>query len=394
MNKVKSGTIVLLLTLSLYFLIMSESLSTTVIGPLIPAFINDFGLNVSQGGLVTLFQGIGGMAGVIIGYFLTSKFARQNLIITLYALYCITYMVMSFSGVYILMLILFFVVAGSTRMMEISLNAYVSDLNPTRRGLTINLLHGFFGIGALAGPLLSAAFISAGTQWHFVFRLLSICCAVFLLFFIVMQKTSSITDMPVSKDEPISVFILMKKPEVLKFCFLQMLFAGLAFGVSAWLPTYMINEFDIQSVVTGLPVAAFWIGVIVFRVGYSLFAGRFATRRIFVFFALCAGVIFAVAVFINHPIVYIISFVLIGFLCSPIVPLSIAELVSRYPKNAGTVSALIFFFLAAGQMLLPWLIGIVADHVNFYAVVVLLAIIPFAIALLSSRLPKGKEPLH
>src|SRR5690554_3079195 len=69
------------LTAALFLIMGIYAISITMIGPIMPSVIEDYQIRLSQGGLMTTAQSIGGMLAVLFVGIMAGRFKKTKLII-------------------------------------------------------------------------------------------------------------------------------------------------------------------------------------------------------------------------------------------------------------------------------------------------------------------------
>ncbi|HWQ79007.1 MAG TPA: MFS transporter, partial [Anaerovoracaceae bacterium] len=176
MNIGKAETNGIPITIAMYVMMFAYALSTTLIGPLVIVFIKQYGISLADNGLVTLGQGIGGVLFLIMGIFYGDRLSKPTWIIITFSLYSVSIGILGFASAYFQIVILFFFIGASTRMLDAMMNAYIADIHQEKRSFFLNILHACYGAGALAGPMLSSLFIVEKIQINLLFFALGIFC--------------------------------------------------------------------------------------------------------------------------------------------------------------------------------------------------------------------------
>ena len=376
------------LTVSLYVLMFAYAFSVTMIGPLIPIFMDAYHVSLSRSGLVPLFQGLGGAITVFMGIAFVDKMRRSVLITVAFGTYCAATLLMAIAPPYLLLLVLFCFVGGGTRLLDAVLNAYVSDLHPEKRGFAVTLLHACFGVGALLGPLFATVFVNAKVRWPYVFLALGSFCVVMLIVYTLVQRK-----MPAAKPRAHSSGIkniasLLKNRHIVWLSFMALFYVAFALSISTWMPSYMTRRLHTSAVLASLPVSAMWIGIICGRLVYSFLSLKHPVKYLLLFSSIAAGVVMIATVIINAPVAYAGGLCIAGFLVGATMPLSIAQGNTMVAGYSGAVSSLLTFAGVIGLLFFPWLIGVIADASGFWYGIALVALFPSAIAVFSSFLPK------
>jgi fucose permease len=362
--------------------------SVTMIGPLIPIFMDAYHVSLSQSGLVSLFQGLGGAITVFVGIAFVDTIRRSVLITAAFGTYCAATLLMAIAPPYLLLLVLFCFAGGGTRLMEAVLNAYVSDLHPARRGFFVTLLHACFGVGALLGPLFSTAFINAKVHWPYVFLALGSFCVVMLIVYTMVQRKMPVARPRAHASGIKNIASLLKNRHIAWLFFMALFYVAFALSISMWMPSYMTRRLHTSAVLASLPVSAMWIGIICGRVVYSFLSLKHPVKYLLLFSSIAAGVVMIATVIINAPVAYVGGLCVAGFLVGATMPLSIAQGNNMAAGYSGAVSSLLTFAGVIGLLLFPWLIGVIADASSFWYGIALIALFPSGIAIFSALLPK------
>ena len=376
------------LTVSLYVLMFAYAFSVTMIGPLIPVFMDAYHVSLSQSGLVSLFQGLGGAVTVFMGIAFVDRIHRSLLIKGAFGVYCTATLLMAVAPPYIVLLILFCFLGGGTRLMDAILNAYVSDIHPTKRGFYLTLLHACFGVGALLGPLFSTVFISAKVHWPYIFLALGSFCVVILVVYTLVQRKIPVAKPEVHASGLKNISYLLKNRDLVRLFFMALFYVAFALSMSMWMPSYMTRRLHTGVIFASLPVSAMWIGIICGRVVYSFLSLKHPVKYLLLFSSLVAGTVMVATVIINAPVAYVGGLCIAGFLVGATMPLSIAQGNNMMPGYSGAVSSLLTFATVVGLLVFPWLIGVIADASGFWYGIALIALFPCAIAVFSAFLPK------
>jgi fucose permease len=376
------------LTASLYVLMFAYAFSVTMIGPLIPVFMDAYHVSLSQSGLVPLFQGLGGAVSVFLGIAFADRMRRSALIKTTFGVYCAAALLIAIAPPYAVLMILFFLIGASTRLLDAILNAYISDLHPEKRGFYLTLLHACFGVGALLGPLFSTLFISAKVHWPYIFLALGGFCIIILVVYVLVQRSIPVARPQVHSSGLKNIAFLLKDKNLVRLSLMALFYVAFALSVSTWMPSYMTKKLHTGVVLASLPVASMWVGIICGRVVYSFLSLKYPVKYLLLFSSLAAGIVMAAAVLVDMPYVYIVCLCIAGFLVGAVMPLSIATGNNTMPRYAGAVSSLLTFSGIVGLLVFPWLIGIIADSAGFWYGIVLIPLFPCAVALFSAFLPK------
>lgn len=379
-----------ILTANLYVLMFAHAISTTIMGPLIPSYIQEFGISLSQSGLIAGLQGLGGVLALVAGIFFAEKIKKSLIIKITFLLYCAAVLIIALFKSYFALLALFFVIGASTKLLDGSLNAYTADLNPGNRRKSINLLHAFFGAGALAGPIFSSALLGLGLEINTIFLFLAIFCFVCFLSYLLVQDKGVKEHHSHNPAASLNISTFFKKKEIIVFAMICLLYTGFSTGVSTWMPTLMTVKFGRAIQLSSLPVSLLWGGIIISRLFYSAISKKANIKKLLVFSCLICTTLWFTAFLLDSIVMIDIACGISGLCTGAVIPLCVARACNRYPKNSGTVTFIIFLYVTIGYMLIPWLQGVLGDAVSVWFSMLVAGAILLAISILSIFISSDK----
>ncbi|MFY1692385.1 MFS transporter [Plantactinospora sp. WMMB782] len=388
-------------------------LSAGVAGVLLPAQIDDYGVDKATIGL-TFFTFSAGflLAGISTGGLIDRLGTRAALAagggaFVLAALYtAVRPPFLAFVAVQ--------VVAGyGIGVLESVLNAHLSEL-PGATTL-LNRLHAFFGVGALLAPALAAWMLRA-LPWTAVWLVLGLAALPLLAGFLLAYPKRHVPgrdpdpgpDSPVpgrdpdpGPDSPVPgggparggpapaggterrpggglLVAALRQPAVLLAAVFLACYVGLEISVGNWAFTLLVDGYRQSEVLAGYAVSGYWLG---------LTAGRFlisplATRAGLTPAATSAGCLAGVAVCAvlawAVPVAALagVALVLLGFFLGPLFPTAMA-MVPRLTASrlVPTAIGVLNGVSVIGGALFPWLAGVVAQGIGVWT------LLPFAVVL-------------
>ena len=390
-----------LLTVSLYLLMFTSAVSCTMLGPLLPTIRAEYGLSLSQAGLMTTFQGVGGSLSVLVGILVADRLRRSATIGTTLAVYSTSAFLVVVLPFFPALVALFFLIGASTRLMDSFVNFYVSDLHREHRAFYLNLLHACFGLGALIGPSISALVIHRQLPWGRVFAGLAVLCLLALAFFALAERRAGTGHhgQPVAAAPRagrglgalLSGFAPLRNRVALLLCGLGLLYVGFANGLSVWIPSYAAERFHVSTFQASVPVSALWVGIITGRVTYSFLSRRFrVTGLLLASNAIAAGVML-LAIVIDTYLAVTLGLAFAGFFVGSTNPTAYALLGERFPEHAASLASALTFAGTVGLMTIPWLAGALAEQVGFWFGLLTLALCPCGMAVLSALLVASRS---
>jgi fucose permease len=130
----------------------------------------------------------------------------------------------------------------------------------------MNLMHGAFAIGAVAGPILLGLIMATGLSWTLLFRAISILFAVLGVVLAAMPfaKLGSVVQERAAgsaKTRP------GKSPAYWLGFICLLLYVGAELGISNWIAEYFVRIFAAGPAFASLTVSLFWVGLLAGRFG-------------------------------------------------------------------------------------------------------------------------------
>lgn len=403
------------LTVALFLIMGIYAISVTMIGPIMPSVIEDYQINLSQGGLMMTAQSIGGMLAVLFVGVMAGRFKKTKLIILSFLVFGASLLLVSFSDIYTVLLAVFFVFGAGSRMADTLINAYVSDLYNKQRGYYLNLLHMYFGIGALIGPVYVRFILEQDISWTFVFSLLGIISIISALLLpitlrraakkmgvidphdltqVYAVESEDHADSVLVQTKPLNHFAYISRSSVIwLLCLIMILYLAHQASLTVWLPMYMETDLLVSPTVSNIALSVLWLGIILGRMASAYFTNRVKPIKIVVFGNLLAAVFTAVGILLTQPVILIICLGLAGVFNGATIPLLVTIASDRYPKHTGTTSSMIFLSGAFATMVFPWLVGKIAD-VSGFQIAVQLTWITLFVLFAAGLILRRKLELH
>jgi FHS family glucose/mannose:H+ symporter-like MFS transporter len=370
---------------------ISIGLINSIIGPAIPYLINEFGMNFSLIGTLFFIQFTFYFTSVLTAGVASDFFGKKPFLLIGASLMAAGLIGLVFSkNESTIFLFIAFIGAGFG-ILDGGLNSLFIDISGEQKGFGLGLLHMFFGIGALSGPLIFSLASKTFLNWRFAFLIAS-CIPIlfFALFFpIRLLKVKSNENMRIS-----DVTILVKNNIIVQFIFLLFAYVGVEQAIAGWLPTYLIKILNVSYSTGSFTLSLFFIGLTIGRLLIGLISEKIGYSNTLLTLSLGAS-IFLLLIFISNSVnPIIIFFMLSGFFLSGIFPTAMALVGSIFPKYSGSLSGILTAAGGIGGMLLPFGMGVVSDYAGLKQglfVPILASITMFFLAVLSFGYLKGHK---
>jgi fucose permease len=256
-------------------------------------------------------------------------------------------------------------------IIESALNAYLAAL--PRRVVLLNLLHAFYGVGALAGPVLAAAMFAHGLSWGWVYLLLG-AVAVPLMIGFVLRFPRELPSSPAEPDElvepnvesPVFGTALRHRAVLLAGLFLTV-YVGVEISIGNWGYSLLTQQRGQGALLAGWVVSGYWFGFTLGRFVLSALAERFGVGPAgLAWGCLTAMMLSGLVIWLVPGTVGAIAGLLVfGVSLGPIYPLTIAVLPKLMPNRlVPTAIGMLVGASIVGGAFFPWLAGTLAETVG------------------------------
>ncbi|MEO3812957.1 MFS transporter [Sphaerisporangium sp. B11E5] len=371
-------------------------------GVLLPAQIDDYGVDMATIGITFFFFSAGFFGAGITSGGLIQRFGIRVSMLAAAGIYVVGALYTAVRPPFLALVAVQLVAGYGIGLMESVLNAFLADL-PSATTL-LNHLHAFFGVGALVGPLL-AAWMLGFVQWPVVWLVLGLAGLPLIVGFLLTyprkadEVRNQVRDAPPAKAgevrdaQPADAVLVSAPPAkargglllaalrvpavVLASIFLSV-YVGLEISVGNWGYTLLVEEHAQAHLIAGYTVSGYWLGLTAGRFLISPLATRLGLSAMGMTFVCLAGVMASTTLTWVAPAGAVASagFGLLGFFLGPLFPTAMAVVPglaeSRLvPTAIGVMNGL----SVVGGALFPWMAGAIGQSVGVWT------LMPFALTL-------------
>jgi len=346
-----------------YLMFMMFAMTTDSVGKIIPEVIRDFRLSQTAGAAFHYATMIAiALAGIFLGH-LADRLGRKRSIIlglSLFAANSYLFAVGSHFGVF---LVLLFISGAAIGIFKTGALALIGDISrsSTEHTSTMNLVEGFFGVGAIIGPAIITALLARGVSWKWLYVVAGTLCAVLIVTALAVQypRTAHASGEPINLRRTLR---MMKRPAALAFSLGAFLYVAVECAVYVWMPTLVAGFVQGE----GSWVAAYGISIFFGLRAAGRFLGgwvlaRYSWTAVLALFTLAIFACFLGAVLGGVGVaIYLLP--LSGLFMSMIYPTINSKGISCFPKRQhGAVAGVILFFSAGAAALGPLAMGALGD---------------------------------
>lgn len=345
-----------------YLMFFMFAMTTDSVGIIIPQVIREFGLTMTVGGAVQYASMLGiAAAGIALG-FLADRLGRQRSILVGLSLFALTAFCFPLATSFRAVLALVFLAGIAIGVFKTGAVALVADISPSAEDLTrtMNLVEGFFGVGAIIGPLIVATLLERNASWRWLYVVAGLLCTT--LFLLALRVRYPVRDSRATERPSLGHTLhLLSNPYALGFSLGAFAYVAVECAVYVWMPTLLSAGAGSASYPLGYALPAFFIMRAVGR-----FAGAWLLSRIdwAAAIAACAVAIFAcfLVTIGGGAGVAVYALPLSGLFMSIIYPTLNSKGMGCFAAaDHGAVAGVILFFTCAGAFLGPLAMAFVSD---------------------------------
>lgn len=364
----------ILFTAYAYTFMIAFAVTGTMFSTVLPRIIEDYGLSLAQAGLFSVFTSMGNLGAMVLTGLLGDKYRKSVLMGSVFIGISIALALIGFAPPFIMLLCFLVILGIFSSCLNLIVTAYVSDLYGEQRAKYINLVHMFYGIGSLLGPLYPTALRKMGLHWKASYQLLAV--AVLLVgasYFVVMAKIKEPTvavETAERKQEQKSgnLFEVFRYKGMLALCIMSFLYMGGHQNTfSTWFQTYLQTKDAAlyTAEFTSVCMTVYWIGMVISRTISASVSEKISPRKFIMAGSIGGVCILTVGMLIQTPWIWAIVVLVLGICTGAVYPLTFAISCAWFPDASAKVSSVVGIFTSVGGMICGWLVGKIANAVSF-----------------------------
>ncbi len=341
-----------------YLSILCWGMCITIMGPALAAIARGFSLSPSQLGLFTTTLSAGLIPAVLLGGYIVDRYGAHVVGVAGQALLTVGLVLFAATPSFAVALAAFFILGMAGGGIEIVTNTVVSGLFPHKRASALNLLHAFFGIGALTGPILSGALIDSGAAWQTGYWVLAIVAAAVAA----LMAFSPFPQAVAAEKIDFSGFVAVARtPAALLLGAVIILYVGSEMGITYWSVLHLTQRYGLSTLVAGSFLSYFWVAITAGRFVVFVAARKIGDRLLL--FILTALSLAAYALFLTAGRGWLsgLGLALVGLFFSGIFPTALGLGVNRFSRIPGTITGFLMMFMGSGMLIFPYVVGLITD---------------------------------
>jgi MFS family permease len=324
-------------------------------GMVIPFLRQDFHLNHGEAGLLFSAQSTGSLVILVLGGWLVHVLGKRRLLFIGSAAFAAGMGASALAPDFSWVLAGNVLLGAGMSFLDIGISTLCIDANREGKGKALNLLHFYFGAGAVLGPLLALALgpLSGGWRWAFALVGLGPLVVACLVPFLKMPESP-----PATAHQKFAVY---RRPFLWLGAAVLFVYCGVEWGIGAWFPSYWKEIPAAAGMDPAWATSAFWLTFAIGRLVVGSWADKWGFQRFLTATMAAAVVLVVLWILFPQPQAAFVWVLLFGFVIAGQYPTFVALISHRYPESSGQVTSLLSVFASLGTLLWPPAIGVWAD---------------------------------
>ncbi len=244
-------------------------MAVTVPGVTWPSVAESFDRSLADLGYVTLVFGTGYTVSSYASGRLSTERGIGTVLVAAGMIAAAALLGIAVSGAWPMFLVATGLLGLGGGLVDAATNTYVA----IRRGArAMGSIHGVFGIGAIAGPLLVTALLQVGASWRVAYALLALGQSLYV---VGLWRLGRHVDVRSEMDSTKPHKGQLRTPVVAWSLAVFFVYAGIGAGAGIWAFSYLTDERGISDPMAGLIVGAYWGGLTTSRLLLGVVGNRF-----------------------------------------------------------------------------------------------------------------------
>lgn len=348
-----------------YLMFLMFAMTSESVGVIIPSVIREFDLGMTAGGAFhyATMSGIA-LGGVLLGS-LADRAGRKATILIGLGLFGISASLFAWISSFGLFLVLLFIGGIAVGIFKTAALALIGDISTSTRAhtATMNVVEGFFGIGAIIGPAIVAYLLSHDASWKWLYLIAAIFCG--LLMIVAWRVPYPQMRVTAPDGAPLAdMLAMLRNRYALAFSAGIMLYVGVETAIYVWMPTLLAGYSGPGWQWAVYALSIFFILRVIGRFGGFWLLERYDWTSVMALCGMAILLCFACAIFGGRPFA-LVTLPLSGLFMSVIYPTLNSKGISCFPKaQHGAISGVILFFTCVSAVVAPLAMGLIGEYLG------------------------------
>ena len=376
-----------LLLIVIFTAFIGLGLGDSLLGSAWPVMHGALNVPLVYAGFVSVTISAGTICSSLLSNRLTHMFGAKMVVVMGVLLSAAALFGFTVSGSFIFIWLLAFPYGIGSGAVDASINNYVAVNYKAKH---MNLLHCFWGVGAMIGPYVMGLFLVRGFEWTYGYRavvVFQMLVIVALLLSFPLWKKSVVLDGTPKQVKPLREVLKIRGVKLV----VPALFAYCAVEATTilWASTFLVNVRGIAPEIAAGFASLFFIGITGGRFLSAFISSKLSSRTM-----IRSGVILILIgislVILPFNVLSFIGLIIIGLGCAPIFPSILHSTPQNFgEENSGALVGVQMASAYTGAALMPPLFGILAGFLGLGIFPIYLAVFAVMMLVLTSLLNRA-----
>jgi len=343
-----------------YAMFAMFAMTTDSVGIIIPEVIRTFRLSLTAAGSFQ-YATMGGIAiaAMLLGQ-LADRIGRRRTIITGLTLFAAACFLITIGNSFVFFAVLLGLSGIAIGVFKTGALALIGDLvsSTSEHTSIMNMLEGFFGVGAIVGPLVLARLLGAGLPWTRLYLLAGAMCVILIVVASLVPYPETARSTAASS---VATGTSWKNPYVLAFSTAAFLYVGVEAAVYVWMPTLLAGYSGSAVTLAAYAVSIFFVLRAAGRFLGAWLLTRYRWQPLLAVFS--GSILLCFAASVAGGVQWAVyALPLSGLFMSVMYPTINSKGISCLPKaEHGAGAGVILFFTCVSAVVAPLAIGAISD---------------------------------
>jgi len=341
------------------------AMTTDSVGTVIPEIIREFGLGLTAAGSFQYATMAGiGISAIALG-FLADAIGRKRSILFGLLLFGASSALFAAGHSFLFFVSLLFLSGLGIGIFKAGALALIGDISRSTRehATTMNLVEGFFGVGAIIGPAIVASFLQMGMSWKWVYLIAAGLCLL-LIGATLLAKFPAPAQHHVQAVNTRETIRMIGDPTAMFFATALMLYVGAEAAIYVWAPTYLASYTGDKAWLAIYAVSVFFVLRAAGRFLGVWLLSRFDWTLVLLCCTLAVATLFWIAVVGDRGLA-IYALPATGLFMSVQYPTINSTGISSFERGRhGSIAGLLLFFTCLSAVLAPLAMAIIGDRLG------------------------------
>lgn len=316
------------------------------------------GLNNEQFGRIGSVTFVGVVGAIFATGPLADRFGPKLFALIGNALVAVGLAALALSRSYNAVLVASFVLGVGAGTLDMVLSPIVGALKPENKSSAMNWLHSFYCTGSVLTVLIAAGALKLNIGWRTTSAIMIVLPVLVIAGFMAMR-------VPALVHESVERHRLR---ELLRIPYFWAAMAAIALGgatelgMSYWLPAYAEKSLGYTRFIGAMGFTGFLAAMAAGRIGVGVVSTPANVMKLLMLCCTGSAIFIVGASFLPWPGLALACCVLSGLAGSALWPSMLAVAADRFPRGGGTMYAAMGAAGNAGALVMPWIVGVAADH--------------------------------